>query len=217
MGARRSWGGVTVGQIIDELPALDAPVPPASSDPCQAVCDRAPGAATATAGGPGSRSWVGATRSPLITASRRAMEIGSPSTSACQSAGRHVAWAVNAHGSSAMSRPVECTCGRQVAKLYGAGRLFACRHCYRLGYAVQRGGPMDGAHHRLRRLHRKLGADYNGPDGIPPPKPKWMRWRTYSRIASQIEAGEEHLDHIFTVGAQRFLSRIDRLRRRRGI
>src|ERR1700733_8567350 len=23
-------------------------------------------------------------------------------------------------------------CGRQVAKLYGAGRLFACRHCYRL-------------------------------------------------------------------------------------
>jgi hypothetical protein len=32
-------------------------------------------------------------------------------------------------------------CGRQVAKLYGAGRLFACRRCYRLGYAVQRGGP----------------------------------------------------------------------------
>src|SRR5689334_7139510 len=24
-------------------------------------------------------------------------------------------------------------CGRRVAKLYGAGRLFACRHCYRLG------------------------------------------------------------------------------------
>ena len=74
-------------------------------------------------------------------------------------------------------------CGRQVAKLYGAGRLFACRHCYGLGYAVQRGGPMDSAHHRLRRLHRKLGANYDGPDGIPPPKPKWMRWRTYSRIA----------------------------------
>jgi hypothetical protein len=62
-------------------------------------------------------------------------------------------------------------CGRQVAKLYRAGRVFACRHCYRLGYAVQRGGPMDRAHHRLRRLHRKLGADYHGPDGVPPPKP----------------------------------------------
>ena len=32
-------------------------------------------------------------------------------------------------------------CGRQVAKLYGAGRVFACRRCYRLGYAMQRGGP----------------------------------------------------------------------------
>ena len=50
-------------------------------------------------------------------------------------------------------------CGRQVTKLYGAGRLFACRHCYRLGYAVQRGGPMDRAHHRLRRLHRKRSSD----------------------------------------------------------
>ena len=28
-------------------------------------------------------------------------------------------------------------CGRRVTKLYGAGRLFACRHCYRLAYASQ--------------------------------------------------------------------------------
>jgi hypothetical protein len=27
-------------------------------------------------------------------------------------------------------------CGRQVTKLYDAGRLFACRHCYRLAYVV---------------------------------------------------------------------------------
>jgi hypothetical protein len=108
-------------------------------------------------------------------------------------------------------------CGRQVAKLYGGGQLFACRHCYRLGYRVQRGGPMDRAHHRLGRLHRKLGADYDGPDGIPPPKPKWMRWQTYSRIALQIRDGEEHLNRVFTVGAQRFLDRIDRSKRRRGI
>jgi hypothetical protein len=103
-------------------------------------------------------------------------------------------------------------CGRHVAKLYGAGRLFACRYCYRLGYAVQRDGPMDRAHHRLGRLHRKLGAAYDGPDGIPPAKPKWMRWRTYSRIASQIEAGEDHLDHVFAVGAMRIIARADRSR-----
>ena len=108
-------------------------------------------------------------------------------------------------------------CGRQVAKLYGAGRLFACRHCYRLGYAIQRDGPMDRAHHRLRRLHRKLGADYDGPDGMPPRRPKWMRQRTYDRVVQQIEAGEEHLDHVFMVGAQRILARIDKLERRGGM
>ena len=108
-------------------------------------------------------------------------------------------------------------CGRRVAKLYGAGRLFACRHCYRLGYAVQRDGPMDRAHHRLRRLHRKLGADYDGPDGMPPRRPKWMRQRTYDRVVQQIEAGEEHLDHVFMVGAQRIFARIDKLERRGGM
>jgi hypothetical protein len=108
-------------------------------------------------------------------------------------------------------------CGRRVAKLYGAGRLFACRNCYRLGYAIQRDRPMDRAHHRLRRLHRKLGADYDGPDGMPPERPKWMRQRTYDRVVQQIEAGEDHLDVVFTLGAQRLLVRIDKLERRRGM
>jgi hypothetical protein len=93
------------------------------------------------------------------------------------------------------------------------------RHCYRLGYAVQRGGPMDRAHHRLRRLHRKLGADYDGPDPPPPPKPQWMRWRTYSHVVQQIEEGRERLDVAFTVGAQCILARLERsnqgLRRQR--
>jgi hypothetical protein len=35
-------------------------------------------------------------------------------------------------------------CGRRVTKLYGAGRLFACRHCYRLAYASQQ----ESAHRR---------------------------------------------------------------------
>jgi hypothetical protein len=101
-------------------------------------------------------------------------------------------------------------CGRQVAKLYGAGRRFACRHCYQLGYQVQRGGRMDRAHQRLARLHRKLGADYDGPDGPPPPRPKWMRQRTYQRAVQQIEDGEDHLNAVFVAGAQRLLARIGR-------
>jgi hypothetical protein len=101
-------------------------------------------------------------------------------------------------------------CGRQVAKLYLAGRLFACRQCYRLGYQVPRGGRMDRAHHRLARLHRRLGANYDGPDGPPPPRPKWMRQRTYRRVVQQIENGEDHLNAVFVAGAQRLLARIDR-------
>ena len=108
-------------------------------------------------------------------------------------------------------------CGRRVAKLYGAGRLFACRHCYRLGNAIQRDRPMDRAHHRLRRLHRKLGADYDGPDGMPPERPKWMRQRTYDRVVQQIEAGEDRLDHVFMVGMQRILAEVDKLERRGGM
>jgi hypothetical protein len=101
-------------------------------------------------------------------------------------------------------------CGRRVAKLYEGGRLFACRGCHSLGYASQRGGPMDQAHHHLAGLHRKLQADYDGPDMPPPPKPKWMRWKTYSRIAQQIEAGQRRLDVVFTIGAQRLLSRLEK-------
>ena len=105
-------------------------------------------------------------------------------------------------------------CGRRVAKLYAGGRLFACRHCYRLGYNVQRIGPMDQAHHHLARLHRKLSADYDGPEVPPPPKPKWMRWKTYSRIAQQIEEGQERLDIVFTVGVQHILAGMERSDRR---
>jgi hypothetical protein len=101
-------------------------------------------------------------------------------------------------------------CGRKVAKLYGGGRLFACRHCYRLGYAMQRIGALDQAHHNLQRLHRKLNAQYDRPHMPTPPKPKWMRWKTYSRIALQIEEGQERLDEAFIVGARRILARVEK-------
>jgi hypothetical protein len=108
-------------------------------------------------------------------------------------------------------------CGRQVAKLYGAGRLFACRHCYRLGYRVQRGAPVDRAHQHLECLHRKLGADYDVPDDPPPTKPKWMRWKTYSRLSQQIEAGQDRLNVVFIAGAQRILGRIEKSEQRRRV
>jgi hypothetical protein len=37
-----------------------------------------------------------------------------------------------------------------------------------------------------------------------------MRYKTYSRIAQQIEDGQERLDVAFTVGAQHILARLER-------
>ena len=105
-------------------------------------------------------------------------------------------------------------CGRRVTKLFGAGRLFACRSCYRLGYRSQRGDRMDQAHNRLGRLHRKLGGDYTGPDDLPPSKPKWMRHRTYDRVVDEIDAGRERLETVFNVGAALILARLDKVEQR---
>ncbi len=106
-------------------------------------------------------------------------------------------------------------CGRNVAKLYLGTRRFACRHCYGLGYVVQRCGPSDRAHRHLARLHRKLGSDYDGPFDPPPSKPKWMRQRTYDRILQEIGAGVERLDVTLAVAIQRLLNRPDRVERGR--
>ena len=72
-------------------------------------------------------------------------------------------------------------CGRQVVKLYGAGQLFACRHCYRLACASQQ----ESAHHRdlrkAQKIRMRLGGSANMLESFPE-KPKGMHWRTYERF-----------------------------------
>ena len=71
-------------------------------------------------------------------------------------------------------------CGRRVTKLYGAGRLFACRHCYRLAYASQQ----ESAHRRglgkSQKIRMRLGGSPNMLEEFPD-KPKGMHWQTYER------------------------------------
>jgi len=71
-------------------------------------------------------------------------------------------------------------CGRQVTKLYHAGRLFACRHCSRLAYASQQ----ESAHFRglwkAQKIRMRLGGSANMLEDFPE-KPKGMHWRTYER------------------------------------
>jgi hypothetical protein len=74
-------------------------------------------------------------------------------------------------------------CGRRVAILYG-GSIFACRHCYRLAYPSAREDLCDRAARRADRLRERLGWEpgcLNGNGG----KPKWMRWRTFERLAAE--------------------------------
>jgi hypothetical protein len=74
-------------------------------------------------------------------------------------------------------------CGRRVAILYGGG-IFACRHCHQLAYASAREHESDRAARRADRVRARLGWEpgiLNGA-GI---KPKWMRWRTFERLAAK--------------------------------
>ncbi|MGH8542022.1 MAG: hypothetical protein ACRETW_16150 [Stenotrophobium sp.] len=77
-------------------------------------------------------------------------------------------------------------CGRRVAILYGGG-IFACRHCYQLAYSSAREDSGDRATRRADRLRTRLGWEpgiLNGEGG----KPKWMRWRTFERLAARHDA-----------------------------
>jgi hypothetical protein len=47
-------------------------------------------------------------------------------------------------------------CGRRVVKLYGGGRYFLCRHCYRLTYASQREGEWDRLIREATKIRTRL-------------------------------------------------------------
>ena len=94
-------------------------------------------------------------------------------------------------------------CGRNVTKLYGAGKLFACRHCYGLAYASQQ----ESSNQRgLYRAHRCtcLGGSVNMFEEFPD-KPKGMHWRTYDRLRGRYDMAEARS----MVGLERFLNWLD--------
>ena len=71
-------------------------------------------------------------------------------------------------------------CGRRVAILYG-GRIFACRHCYRLTYDCQTGSAQDRSLYRAAGIRRRLGGSEDLCDPFPS-RPKGMHRRTYDRL-----------------------------------
>ena len=96
-------------------------------------------------------------------------------------------------------------CGRRVIKLYGAGRLFACRHCYRLAYASQ----LESAQQRGLWMSQKIRMRLGGSAsmlGEFPEKPKGMHWRTYDRLRRMHDEAEERSN----IGLMSFVNRLSR-------
>jgi hypothetical protein len=67
--------------------------------------------------------------------------------------------------------------------------------------------PMDRAYLGMERIKRRLIGDLDRQEWDLPPKPKWMRWKTYRRFVERFERYEAALD----AGA---LSRVKQLLRR---
>jgi len=79
------------------------------------------------------------------------------------------------------------SCGRRVAVLYNSGKLYACRHCYRLAYASQVENAYDRARRQAQKIRILLGGTGNMTEQFPS-KPKRMRWTTYWRLLAAHDA-----------------------------
>lgn len=91
-------------------------------------------------------------------------------------------------------------CNRRVAIVYGAQKLYACRHCYQLAYTSQRETYDDRAARRADRIRKKLGWEVGILNGRGW-KPKGMHWRTYYRLTDKHDA----FVHVALEGFKRFL------------
>lgn len=98
--------------------------------------------------------------------------------------------------------------GKRAVKLFLplGGYRFWCREAYRLGYASQREDAKGRAQLQAERIYRRLGGNGHWMDD-PPPKPKWMRWRTYDRQVARLEQNCARFDNAWSAGIGKLMSR----------
>ena len=107
-----------------------------------------------------------------------------------------------------------CSCARRCTVVYGRNQEWGCRRCWRANYPSQKEGHYDRLIRRAGRLRRRLGdkvvkapIDHVDYAGIPPDKPLRMHWRTYSRLARELESIEHEAAKLFHEQARRLLVR----------
>jgi hypothetical protein len=105
-------------------------------------------------------------------------------------------------------------CGRRVSKLYGPGRYFLCRHCYRLAYSSQSEGAFDRALRRTNTIRKKLGGD-PGLASPFPERPKGMWRRTYEQLQEQVAEIEIEVEDAMDARLERVEQRFNQSSRRK--
>jgi hypothetical protein len=101
-------------------------------------------------------------------------------------------------------------CRASVLWLPRSAQQFASRHAWsgQVAYSSQFMTLMDRAHLGKERIKRRLIGELDPEEWDLPPKPKWMRWKTYHRLVERYDRYDAMLDAAS-------LSRASRLMRRR--
>jgi hypothetical protein len=83
-------------------------------------------------------------------------------------------------------------------------RHYASRHAWagQAAYSSQFEMPWDRAHRAQAKIKTRLIGNLNPDDWELPPKPKWMRWRTYNRMVERFDIcdGVIHCELFSTMG-----------------
>ena len=104
--------------------------------------------------------------------------------------------------------PVMNRCCSVLWRPPGATR-FCCRQAWgrAVAYSSQFLDPDNRAHRGKAKIKARLIGDYDPDEWELPPKPKWMRWRTYNRYVERFDRYEAILEDGIVELAAKFLER----------